>query len=52
MNLMVDNYVRHLPVMDHEQLVGLVSIGDVIKQIINEQKFIIDSLEHYINDSR
>jgi CBS domain-containing protein len=49
---MVDNYVRHLPVMDNEQLVGLVSIGDVIKQIINEQKFIIDSLEHYINDSR
>jgi CBS domain-containing protein len=52
MNLMVDNYVRHLPVVENEQLIGLVSIGDVIKHIINEQKFIIDSLEHYINDSR
>jgi CBS domain-containing protein len=52
MNVMVDNYVRHLPVMENDQLIGLISIGDVIKHIINEQKFIIDSLEHYIHDSR
>ncbi len=52
MNLMIDKYVRHLPVLDQDQLVGLVSIGDVVKFIINEQKYIIDSLEHYITDSR
>lgn len=48
MKLMTQKYIRHLPVMEGEKLVGLVSIGDIVKYIIEEQKFIIDNLEHYI----
>ncbi len=48
MVLMTEKRVRHLPVMDGEQLVGLVSIGDLVKSIIAEQRFIIEQLEHYI----
>ena len=48
MALMTENRVRHLPVMDGEQLVGLVSIGDLVKSIIAEQKFTIEQLETYI----
>ncbi len=48
MALMTDNRVRHLPVMDEGKLIGLVSIGDLVKDIISEQKFIIEQLEHYI----
>ena len=52
MRLMTDNRLRHLPVMDGGQLVGLVSIGDLVKDIISEQQFIIEQLEHYINGER
>ncbi len=52
MTIMVDNYVRHLPVMDQNQLIGLISIGDVVKYIMDEQRFSIQSLEHYIADSK
>jgi len=52
MALMTDNRVRHLPVMDQGKLVGLISIGDLVKDIISEQKFIIDQLEHYIKGDR
>ncbi|MHA6247200.1 CBS domain-containing protein [Pontibacter sp. CAU 1760] len=48
MALMTSHYFRHLPVVENGQLVGLVSIGDIVKYIIEEQKFIIDNLEHYI----
>ncbi|AHE98141.1 CBS domain-containing protein [Thioalkalivibrio paradoxus] len=48
MALMTDKRVRHLPVLEHGQLVGLVSIGDLVKAIIDEQQFIISQLEHYI----
>jgi CBS domain-containing protein len=48
MRLMTENRLRHLPVMDGGKLVGLVSIGDLVKDIISEQKFIIEQLEHYI----
>jgi CBS domain-containing protein len=44
--------VRHLPVLDNGKLVGLVSIGDLVKDIISEQQFIIEQLEHYITGSR
>jgi CBS domain-containing protein len=48
MALMTENRLRHLPVMQGERLVGLISIGDLVKDIISEQKFIIEQLEHYI----
>lgn len=52
MALMTDNRLRHLPVMDNGKLVGLISIGDLVKDIISEQRFIIEQLEHYIHGER
>jgi CBS domain-containing protein len=52
MALMTGNRLRHLPVMDGGKLVGLISIGDLVKDIISEQKFIIEQLEHYISGQR
>ena len=49
MKLMTQKYIRHLPVLEKGELVGLLSIGDIVKYIIEEQKFIIDNLEHYIS---
>lgn len=46
--LMTENRIRHLPVLDGERLVGLVSIGDLVKHIIDQQKFIIAQMEQYI----
>lgn len=53
MALMTENRLRHLPVVtDERKLVGLISIGDLVKDIISEQKFIIEQLEHYITGQR
>jgi len=52
MALMTDNRVRHLPVFDNSKLIGRISIGDLVKDIIAEQKFSIDQLEHYIMGDR
>jgi len=52
MKLMTENRLRHLPVMDGEKLIGLISIGDLVKDIISEQQFIIEQLEHYITGQR
>lgn len=52
MALMTDNRLRHLPVMENGKLVGLISIGDLVKDIISEQRFIIEQLEHYIHGER
>ena len=52
MALMTENRIRHLPVVDHGKLIGLISIGDLVKDIISEQRFIIDQLEHYIRGER
>ena len=49
MALMTNNRVRHLPVVDETRLIGLISIGDLVKDIISEQKFVIAQLEHYIS---
>lgn len=52
MKIMTDKHIRHLPVVDDDQLVGVISIGDLVKMIIEEQKFIIENLEQYITGSR
>ncbi len=48
MALMTEKRIRHLPVMDSERLLGVISIGDVLREVIHEQKFMISQLEHYI----
>jgi CBS domain-containing protein len=48
MKIMTASYIRHLPVLENGELKGLVSIGDLVKYIIDEQKFIIENLEHFI----
>ena len=52
MALMTENRLRHLPVMVNGKLAGLISIGDLVKDIISEQQFIIEQLEHYISGQR
>lgn len=49
--LMTNRFIRHLPVIDNGELMGIISIGDVVKYIIEEQKFIIKNLECYITGS-
>ena len=46
--VMTEKRIRHLPVMDGDQMVGLISMGDLVKTIIAEQKLTIDQLERYI----
>ena len=48
MAIMTNKRIRHLPVMDGDTLMGLVSIGDVVKSIITEQGLLIDHLTNYI----
>src|SRR6187455_404403 len=48
MRIMSGKKIRHLPVLENDKLVGLISIGDVVRFVIDEQKSIIEHLEHYI----
>jgi CBS domain-containing protein len=48
MNLMTEKHVRHLPIMDGDKLVGMISVGDLVKSIISDQTFTIEQLEGYI----
>ena len=49
MAVMTEKRIRHLPVMDQEKLIGIISIGDLVKNIIRDQKFTIDQLTHFIS---
>jgi len=49
MAIMTEKRVRHLPVFEGKKPIGIVSIGDLVKSIIGDQKFMIDQLEHYIH---
>ncbi|MBM3125170.1 MAG: CBS domain-containing protein [Chloroflexi bacterium] len=48
MALMIDKNIRHLPVYDSKELLGLISVRDVLKEVVDVQKFMISQLEHYI----
>ncbi len=48
MAIMTEKRVRHLPVLEREKLIGIISIGDLVKSIIGDQKFTIDQLKQYI----
>jgi CBS domain-containing protein len=48
MALMTEHRIRHLPVVDNDRVVGVVSIGDVVRAVVDEQRFTIRSLEHYV----
>lgn len=52
MNLMTDRHFRHLPVVEEDDLIGVISIGDVVKNVIAEQEALIDDLEDYITGRR
>lgn len=49
LNLMTDKHLRHLPVVENGELLGLVSIGDLVKGVIEQQQSLIDQLQNYIN---
>lgn len=52
MTLMTDKHIRHLPVLKDNELMGIISIGDVVKEMISEQGFLINQLESYITGVR
>jgi CBS domain-containing protein len=52
MAVMIDKNIRHLPVYENGKLAGLISVRDVLKEVVDYQKFMITQLEHYISSSR
>jgi CBS domain-containing protein len=49
MGLMTARRIRHLPVLDHKKVIGVVSIGDIVKELLAEQQLMIEQLEQYIH---
>lgn len=49
MTLMINKRIRHLPVIKDDKLIGIISIGDIVKAVIGEKEFLIDQLVHYIS---
>ncbi|MCX7608526.1 MAG: CBS domain-containing protein [Anaerolineales bacterium] len=52
MRIMTEKRIRHLPVVEDGQLVGIISIGDVVKDLIDELQFMVEQLENYIRGLR
>jgi CBS domain-containing protein len=52
MALISEKRVRHLPVLEGEKLVGMVSIGDLVKSMVTDQKFMVDQLQNYIHGAQ
>jgi CBS domain-containing protein len=52
MELMTNHHIRHLPVYEGNQLIGIISIGDVVKAIISQQEYLIEQMEQYITGRR
>ena len=52
MSLMTNKHIRHLPVVETGEVVGLVSIGDIVKELIAEQEFMLQQMENYIVGAR
>jgi CBS domain-containing protein len=52
MNIMVAKNMRHLPILENDEIIGVVSMGDLVEHIMREQRYIIESLEHYINATK
>lgn len=50
MTLMTNKRIRHLPVIDNGRLIGMLSIGDLVKETIAEQRFLIEQLKSYIHN--
>ncbi len=52
MAIMIDKNIRHLPVYENGKLLGVISVRDVLKEVVDYQKFMITQLEHYISGAR
>jgi signal-transduction protein with cAMP-binding, CBS, and nucleotidyltransferase domain len=51
MALMTEHHIRHLPVVEGEQVLGVISIGDAVKSVVDDQHFVIGQLTNYITHS-
>lgn len=49
MQIMTDNHIRHLPIVNDQRVMGLISIGDVVREMISYQKSMIEQLQSYIS---